>query len=355
MSSHNDKTSVVDSDPRFIIDPITRTIQNTSDKSEIVQFDHNSERLTFECPRYIEGHDMLNCNKVIVNYLCGNLYGAYEVDDLKMKPSTTDTVLFSWLISSNATQKVGKVHFAITFECVQTTGEVTYKWNTKIIESIQVVEGMSYDNTIVYENIDILERWKTQLFGTNDSGFITKNEVYIGTVEPSVDEGYAVWINPEEDNGYIQQPSIDGESGQVLTYDGNGGTYWSSMSGSGGSGIETSLELVWTNPTQGTSSAQVFGAQTVNVDLSNYKAVMIEFVMTAGYSSRVCQIFMIGSTGRAITLSYNDTDVNLPTGTLCYDRIVKPTISGIQFLDCNVNATTVINKCLFPLRVYGIK
>lgn len=190
---------------------------------------------------------------------------------------------------------------------------------------------------------------------TNDSGFITKNEVYIGTVEPSVDEGYAVWINPEEDNGYIQQPSTDGESGQVLTSDGNGGTYWSSMSGSGGSGIETSLELVWTNPTQGTSSAQVFGAQTVNVDLSNYKAVMIEFVMTAGYSSRVCQIFMIGSTGRAITLSYNDTDVNLPTGTLCYDRIVKPTISGIQFLDCNVNATTVINKCLFPLRVYGIK
>ncbi len=171
MASHNDKTSVADSDAHFIIDIVTRAIQNASDKSEIVQFDHNSERLTFECSRYIEGHDMLNCNKVVVNYLCGDAYGIYEVDDLKMKDS--NTVTFSWLISSNVTQKIGKIHFAIMFECVQTNGEVTYKWNTKITESMQIVEGMNYGNTIVYENTDILEQWKQQLFGTSD-GEISK-------------------------------------------------------------------------------------------------------------------------------------------------------------------------------------
>lgn len=171
MASHNDKTSVVDSDAHFIIDIVTRAIQNASDKSEIVQFDHNSERLTFECPRYIEGHDMLNCNKIVVNYLCGDAYGLYEVDDLKMKDS--NTITFSWLISSNVTQKIGKIHFAIMFECVQTNGEVTYKWNTKITESMQIVEGMNYGNTIVYQNADILEQWKQQLFGTSD-GEISK-------------------------------------------------------------------------------------------------------------------------------------------------------------------------------------
>lgn len=171
MASHNDKTSVADSDAHFIIDIVTRAIQNASDKSEIVQFDHNSERLTFECSRYIEGHDMLNCNKVVVNYLCGDAYGIYEVDDLKMKDS--NTVTFSWLISSNVTQKIGKIHFAIMFECVQTNGKVTYKWNTKITESMQIVEGMNYGNTIVYENTDILEQWKQQLFGTSD-GEISK-------------------------------------------------------------------------------------------------------------------------------------------------------------------------------------
>ncbi|MFR7529615.1 MAG: hypothetical protein ACLUU0_06415, partial [Anaerostipes hadrus] len=170
MASHNDKTSVVDADSHFIIDPVTRTIQNEGEKN-LVQFDHNSERKTFECPRYVEGHDMLNCNRVIVNYLDNDLPGVYEVDDLTMKD--TNTVMFSWLISSNATQKTGNIFFAITFMCVQTNGDVTYRWNTAINQGLKVIEGMNQNSTIVYDNVDILEQWKQQLFGTSD-GEISK-------------------------------------------------------------------------------------------------------------------------------------------------------------------------------------
>lgn len=170
MASHNDKTSVVDADSHFIIDPVTRTIQNDGEKN-LVQFDHNSERKTFECPRFVEGHDMLNCNRVIVNYLDNDLPGVYEVDDLTMKD--TNTVMFSWLISSNATQKTGNIFFAITFMCVQTNGDVTYRWNTAINQGLKVIEGMNQNSTIVYDNVDILEQWKQQLFGTSD-GEISK-------------------------------------------------------------------------------------------------------------------------------------------------------------------------------------
>ncbi len=170
MASHNDKTSVVDADSHFIIDPVTRTIQNDGEK-KLVQFDHNSERKTFECPRFVEGHDMLNCNRVIVNYLDNDLPGVYEVDDLTKKDS--DTIMFSWLISSNATQKTGNIFFAITFMCVQTNGDVTYRWNTAINQGLKVIEGMNQNSTIVYDNVDILEQWKQQLFGTSD-GEISK-------------------------------------------------------------------------------------------------------------------------------------------------------------------------------------
>ena len=146
MASHNDKTSVVDADSHFIIDPVTRTIQNDGEK-KLVQFDHNSERKTFECPRFVEGHDMLNCNRVIVNYLDNDLPGVYEVDDLTKKDS--DTIMFSWLISSNATQKTGNIFFAITFMCVQTNGDVTYRWNTAINQGLKVIEGMNQNSTIV--------------------------------------------------------------------------------------------------------------------------------------------------------------------------------------------------------------
>lgn len=171
MASHNDKTSVVDADSHFIIDPVTRTIQENDGEKKLVQFDHNSERKTFECPRYVEGHDMLNCNRVIVNYLDNDLPGVYEVDDLTMKDS--NTVMFSWLISSNATQKTGNIFFAITFMCVQTNGDVTYRWNTAINKGLKVIEGMNQNSTIVYDNVDILEQWKQQLFGTSD-GEISK-------------------------------------------------------------------------------------------------------------------------------------------------------------------------------------
>ena len=188
MATHNDKTSVVDSDPHFIVDLITRKVISNTDKSDLVQFDHNSERITFECPRYIEGHDTLNCNKVVINYLDDDLPGVYEVDDLKMKDS--DTVMFSWLISSNATQKTGKIFFAITFMCVQTNGDVTYRWNTAINEGLKVIEGMNQNSTIVYDNVDILEQWKQQLFGTSD-GEISKIQEATNEMLESIPSDYS--------------------------------------------------------------------------------------------------------------------------------------------------------------------
>ncbi len=65
--SHNH--NIADSDTRFIIDPITRIIRNqASKKTTLMQNDHNSERFTFELPRYVEGHDMSLCNAVEIHY-----------------------------------------------------------------------------------------------------------------------------------------------------------------------------------------------------------------------------------------------------------------------------------------------
>ena len=62
--------NVYDSDNKFIIDGISRVIKNNSvSKTTVMQFDHNSERFGFELPRYIEGHDMMDCNRVEVHYL----------------------------------------------------------------------------------------------------------------------------------------------------------------------------------------------------------------------------------------------------------------------------------------------
>lgn len=139
-----------DSDPHFIIDPTSRRIINeSSSKTLLIQHDHNSERFTFEIPRYIEGHDMASCNLVEIHYanVEGNTKvakgGVYTVDDLQIKSDDENVVVCSWLIPNNATQLVGTLQFLVRFSCVnESTAKVEYVWNTGIYGGITVSSGI---------------------------------------------------------------------------------------------------------------------------------------------------------------------------------------------------------------------
>lgn len=63
--------NVYATDTHSSINPVTRAIKNASSKkATLMQNDHNSERFTFELPRYIEGYDMSLCNETEVHYRC---------------------------------------------------------------------------------------------------------------------------------------------------------------------------------------------------------------------------------------------------------------------------------------------
>lgn len=65
----NHKHMVFDTDEKFIIDSATRAITNSREKPfQLIQHDHNSEKFSFVCDRYVEGHDMSLCNKVEIHY-----------------------------------------------------------------------------------------------------------------------------------------------------------------------------------------------------------------------------------------------------------------------------------------------
>ena len=97
-----------DNDPYFVIDPVTRVITNKSDtKKKLMQYDHNSERFTFEIPRFVDGHDMSACDKIKIHYLNVNTStketsaDVYFVDDVQISPDDEGKVIFSWLIPRN--------------------------------------------------------------------------------------------------------------------------------------------------------------------------------------------------------------------------------------------------------------
>ena len=160
--------SVYDTDSHFSINPITRQFKNEgSAKAKVSQFDHNSERFTFEIPRYIaDGHDMSLCNSVQVHFLNLNPQtkekrdGFYVVDDLQISPEDDNTVICSWLIAKSATQLEGKLNFLIRFSCVADDGTIEFVWNTAIYTDISVASGIYNGNADDEEYVDILKQWE---------------------------------------------------------------------------------------------------------------------------------------------------------------------------------------------------
>ena len=119
--------------------------------------------------RYIEGHDTLMCNVIRLHYLNVNNPGIYDVVDISAKSDDDTKVIFSWLITSNVTHDVGKISFAIKFQCVQDSGEITYEWSTKINDGLSCADSINNSKHVVEHNVDILEQWKRDLFGAGDS------------------------------------------------------------------------------------------------------------------------------------------------------------------------------------------
>lgn len=158
--------SVYDTDPHFSIDAITRVITNQSTgKTAIIQHDHNSERFTFELPRHIDGHDMSLCNKIEVHFLnvasdkSGTVADVYPVDDMQISPESDDVIIFSWLLSNNATQMIGSLNFLVRFACL-TGNVIDYVWNTSIHKGIVISEGMNNASLVIEQYSDVLEAWK---------------------------------------------------------------------------------------------------------------------------------------------------------------------------------------------------
>ena len=167
---------VPDTDTYFIIDPDTRQIENTNRKKTVImQYDHNSERFTFQLPRYIDGHDMTLCTSVIVNFDNIETATEYKFSDVSemtkivVNPDDENSVMTSWLITRNATQLVGALNFSIEFKCVDSNGEVVYEWGTDTFTGISVKARNKNSEAAIVEHTDLLEQWRVKIFGAGDS------------------------------------------------------------------------------------------------------------------------------------------------------------------------------------------
>lgn len=183
----NEEHYVIDTDHHFIIDPVSRAVTNAENKKTLLmQNDHNSERFSFELDREIEGHDMYACDKVEVHYININAstreqnVGVYEVNDLQVAGSNEDKVVFTWLVSEEATVHPGPLNFLILLSCTDKPTDTdkaidTYRWHTGINNTMIISEGINNGEAILERYADILVQWQKDL--------LTKNYVYESAVK----------------------------------------------------------------------------------------------------------------------------------------------------------------------------
>lgn len=258
---------VYDSDPHFSVDVDTRVISYQSpSKLVLVKDDHNSEIFTFDMPKEVDGHDVTLCDIKRIHYI--NLGSGkeeskdiYEIKDLQVSEEDENKVVFSWLVSSNATKYAGTLSFAIQFACLNDDDTLSYNWRTLPYSSVPVSDSIYNEEAAIEESTDILSQWYNDIIGAGDSavGKITEakykaigeidtfadesidsigstardavNEivetannvggVFVSTEEPT-DPKPAAWLNPEtgilrvlENGEYKPLESIKGEPGGI--------------------------------------------------------------------------------------------------------------------------------------------
>lgn len=226
---HTD-SMIVDSttDAHFIIDIETGVITKSDNKKlTLVQYDHNSERYTFEIDRTIEGHDIIDCNRVQVHFLNisstgrGKIIGLYPVEDLHIHPQDNKKACFTWLISDSATQNEGLLTFMISFQCVEGEGEdvkVLYRWNSAINNTIRILPGLDNNNAAYEAYADELLKWEYYIEAHLDE---IEKELQNTIIPGMVDNAYIkiVFASSEEvaDIFALSVDDIDNATGIVQT------------------------------------------------------------------------------------------------------------------------------------------
>ena len=218
--------SVESEEPHIVIDD--NRIITVPDKLKrlAVQYDHDIETVTFDCPRYWDDLDMSQM-KIYINYLRSDTYtGTYKAQNITVD-ETDDTIMhFTWTVSKNVSLIFGKIVFLVCVRKTDESGNEVNHWNSELCKDCYVSEGLEVDGEELKELYpDIIDQWHNEVLGVIGEMDTFKQELIVmrdsgefdgATFTPSVSEtGDLSWTNdkgrenPETVNIQGQSPTIE--------------------------------------------------------------------------------------------------------------------------------------------------
>lgn len=147
-----------DTEPHIVINPDKTVTIPDSLKRILVQYEHNIETVTFDCPRYWDGHDLSAMEMRIVFQRSDGHKESHPVENLRVDETDSTMIHFDWTISRNTTLAGGSVAITVCAKIANTDGVANREWHTIPNRDIYVNEGMDCSgDEIVEQNPDIIE------------------------------------------------------------------------------------------------------------------------------------------------------------------------------------------------------
>ena len=187
-----------------------------------VQYDHNVETVTFDCPRYWDDLDMSDLS-IYINYMRKDrVVGVYKATDISVDTANDRIMHFNWKIPRNVTEVVGQLKFLICIKKGDADGNEVNHWNSELNTEMYISEGLeagegffdSYPADIITQWENEVQAVKDILLDARDSG-----ELDGATFTPAVDDaGNLSWTN---DKGRVNPATknIKGYSPRILVRD----------------------------------------------------------------------------------------------------------------------------------------
>ena len=218
--------SVESEEPHIVIDD--NRIITVPDKLKrlAVQYDHDIETVTFDCPRYWDDLDMSQM-KIYINYLRSDTYtGTYKAQNITVDETDNTIMHFTWTVSKNVSMVFGKIVFLVCVRKTDESGNEVNHWNSELCKDCYVSEGLEVDGEELKELYpDIIDQWHNEVLGVIGEMDTFKQELIVmrdsgefdgATFTPSVSEtGDLSWTNdkgrenPETVNIQGQSPTIE--------------------------------------------------------------------------------------------------------------------------------------------------
>lgn len=172
-------TATPETEPHIVIGNDRSITVPTELQKIAVQFDHNIETVTFDCPRYWDENDM-STMAIYINYRRSDgVLGSYLATNPIVDSNNPDIMHFDWTISQNVTEVKGNISFLVCIRKTDTEGNVSNHWNSELCNELYVSEGLETKDTILAKQPDLvtqLVQLVTKYENVDMSGKLDKNQ-----------------------------------------------------------------------------------------------------------------------------------------------------------------------------------